>query len=424
MIKNLFIIFIFFCITTWGQTTEDINKYLNPGKVTKSETQNYFQMPSQGMILDSTGRKSQSTMGNMMSRPAIPYSGASEGLIDSAYLLGPGDLCAVMIKGAVDEFYSGYIGIDGNFVIPGIGITRLGETPLNQAEKKVKELIQGVINKVEVQFSLIQVRAIKVYISGETISPGMYELQATDRLSTLIQSAGGLNRVFSDSKKVILNWKGTIDTVDYSSFINHGNLSGNPVLKEGISVYIPPLQLSEKIVVVRGMSLNSGYYNITDNEKLSALIERVGVHSSEALLNKVYVKRDSVLKIINLIAREDEILQNGDEIYLTRTNDYIYITGQVNMPGAYPYIPGLTVRDYIGMAGGLSPDAVKDCFNFKRNDQKKKYKYNELNVSLLPGDQIEIEQIKVVKYGPIFQIVSQTIGIVSGVILTIKYLEN
>lgn len=51
------------------------------------------------------------------------------------------------------------------------------------------------------------------------------------------------------------------------------------------------------------------------------------------------------------------LFQDGDEIYVPRQDPFVYVSGNVKSPGAYPYSKGLQVSDYISKAGGYTEKA-------------------------------------------------------------------
>ena len=62
------------------------------------------------------------------------------------------------------------------------------------------------------------------------------------------------------------------------------------------------------------------------------------------------------------------LLEDGDRIYIPKKPGSILVFGEVYNPTAYVFKPGMTVRDYINMAGGLTKDADKeDIFVIKAN---------------------------------------------------------
>ncbi|UCD84993.1 MAG: polysaccharide export protein [Deltaproteobacteria bacterium] len=50
--------------------------------------------------------------------------------------------------------------------------------------------------------------------------------------------------------------------------------------------------------------------------------------------------------------------------------DYIYITGEVNKPGAYPYNEGMTVIKAIILAGGMTKSAKSKKIKIMRNEEE------------------------------------------------------
>ncbi|MDG5815015.1 SLBB domain-containing protein [Chitinispirillales bacterium ANBcel5] len=56
---------------------------------------------------------------------------------------------------------------------------------------------------------------------------------------------------------------------------------------------------------------------------------------------------------------KDVILKKGDQIYVPKLDDFVYLSGSVNNPGAYPYVPGQNRSYYISQAGGLARNASR-----------------------------------------------------------------
>ena len=70
-----------------------------------------------------------------------------------------------------------------------------------------------------------------------------------------------------------------------------------------------------------------------------------------------------------------------------------YINGQVEKPGGYPFIPGLTVRKAISLAGGFKERASKDkIFVIRDDDRSQTSKRISQDESVRPGDIITVEE--------------------------------
>jgi protein involved in polysaccharide export with SLBB domain len=76
-------------------------------------------------------------------------------------------------------------------------------------------------------------------------------------------------------------------------------------------------------------------------------------------------------------------------------NEYrnFFINGQVEKPGGYPFIPGLTVRKAVSLAGGFRERAAKDkIFVIRDDDPKQVARRVDLNAMVQPGDILTVEE--------------------------------
>lgn len=71
----------------------------------------------------------------------------------------------------------------------------------------------------------------------------------------------------------------------------------------------------------------------------------------------------------------------------------VYINGQVNKPGNYPYQPGLTVREAVSVAGGFKDRANKDTVSIvHENHGKADAVKGELGTLVAPGDTLTVDE--------------------------------
>jgi len=76
-------------------------------------------------------------------------------------------------------------------------------------------------------------------------------------------------------------------------------------------------------------------------------------------------------------------------------NEYrnFYVNGQVQRPGGYPYVPGLTVLKAVTIAGGLRERAARDkIFVVRENDPAQQREQIGMNDPVFPGDILTIEE--------------------------------
>jgi protein involved in polysaccharide export with SLBB domain len=70
-----------------------------------------------------------------------------------------------------------------------------------------------------------------------------------------------------------------------------------------------------------------------------------------------------------------------------------YILGEVQNPGSYAYVNGMTIVTAVAIAGGFTYRAKKDSFELTRaQDPEKTKKDVDATTPVLPGDVIEVRQ--------------------------------
>ncbi|MBP7460045.1 MAG: SLBB domain-containing protein [Candidatus Delongbacteria bacterium] len=357
----------------------------------RSDNQSGFQIIKPQASTDQADiRKTLQEIKELLLNQRSLYTSISGGVIDSNFILGPGDVCLILLSGSIDQIITPIINTDGMIMIPGIGLYNAGGKPYHQVKHEITDFIQQRARNAQIEFSLISPRKIKVYLSGEVKKPGMYPLEATDRLTALMAYAGG-HSPFANLKRIELRYSNAyVDTVNYEGFIFDGKPTGNPLLVDGLIVYVPPVSLTQDKIILKGQSKYNGFYNLYQGETLSQLIRRIGLNSEDVPLEHIFIQSDSGLLDVNILT-EDYILKNGDVIILGTQNQYVYLSGNIRYAGAYPYIPGMTVTDYIGIAGGFSPSSITDKFVLTRDFKSQTYKIQGFNQSIMPGDQIYIK---------------------------------
>ena len=69
-----------------------------------------------------------------------------------------------------------------------------------------------------------------------------------------------------------------------------------------------------------------------------------------------------------------------------------YIMGQVNRPGAYPYVPGLTIRKAISVAGGYTDRASRSKVFVVSEAEPGKERRVDPESAVSPGDSIVVKE--------------------------------
>ncbi|MCK5126032.1 MAG: SLBB domain-containing protein [candidate division Zixibacteria bacterium] len=254
-------------------------------------------------------------------------------------------------------------------------------------------------------------------IRGEVKRPAIYELVNDQKVSDLIEMAGGptanaylgrlmLDRITEDdSRKILdLNYKG--ENSEDPQLVNGDDLSI-------FSIYT----LRQNIVWVSGMVKHPGTYERIESMCLSDLID-----NGQLLPNNVYLDRadlyrkhsDGTTEILAINLRDiidgtnsvNIPLQDMDSLHIydiskVEQEKYVYIDGLVQAPGQYPLYKNMNINDLIFLAGNFKESAYMLTAELARIDEKGNTNVlyvhlddeNGRNMQLLENDQLFIRKI-------------------------------
>ncbi|WP_077406608.1 polysaccharide biosynthesis/export family protein [Microbulbifer agarilyticus] len=80
------------------------------------------------------------------------------------------------------------------------------------------------------------------------------------------------------------------------------------------------------------------------------------------------------------------------EVTITQYRSF-FVDGEVNTPGSYAYLPGLTINKAVAMASGFTPRASQNKILIKRGQGNEQITIEaDLDTKLYPGDIITVKQ--------------------------------
>ena len=295
-----------------------------------------------------------------MSRPVDP----------NEYIVGPGDMLQLNLSGGVTRSWDAMILPEGTMYVPSIGPIALTGMTLVEARKLVQQRMSVEYRGVNVDLRLLRPRTFLVYMIGETTAPGPHEVSATSRASEFLNES--LFNEAASRRNVEIRRRTpqgeTRTRIDLTRFRLTGYLAQDPLLREGDQVYFPR---GTAEVTIEGAVARPSKYDLAPGDSLSTLFSLAGgtVPSStdQAVLVRFTdaTKKDSLsFKMADVLAgRFDMLLRDGDRVYVYFQPRYhvleeASIVGEVQRPGTYPLLPGLTrLTELVKLAGGFLPTA-------------------------------------------------------------------
>ena len=250
-----------------------------------------------------------------------------------------------------------------------------------------------------------------VRIEGEVRKPGEFPLSSNMTPTDLILQAGGFNErslrtevyvnrlkpsgyegeKISESFVIPMSLSFYKSTSDEIKDIDSANINSNTFIlqhKDIIVVRKNPNYQDQRVVTISGEVNKPGTYVLeSKNETLFDLIIKAGGSTSEAFLFGTQFNRDGkklVVDVEALFLEEDQsenvYLHDKDKIFIPKKPNTIVVDGEVNNPGLYRFIEGLSVKDYIDNAGGITDSANYAVYR-KANGES-----NRVNFGFLTGN--------------------------------------
>lgn len=342
------------------------------------------------------------------------------------YILGPNDVLTLSYLSTKSKQIDLTITPEGKLFIPEIGVVDLKNKSLAEAKELIFQRVNNSIKATDIFVGLKELRKFKVSVSGAIQKSSIVSATAVDRVSEIIDKAGGLKPNASVRKIILLQNDGkTHKKVDLPRYFFLGDKNANPYVLGGDQIIIPTRNENE-VISIFGEIPSPGDYEYTENDSLSTLIRFGKGFFNTSFLDSVELFRFDENKRfvsiflnlnnwVGIINTNDNLpgdiaLKPGDRVIIKRRpdwieNKYATITGEVIYPGKYA-IDGITTRvsDILEKAGGVTENANVESASLIRYSEKesedkemerlRRIPYNELSQNELRYFQARAAEIK------------------------------
>jgi protein involved in polysaccharide export with SLBB domain len=357
----------------------------------------------------------------------LDYTKDSEHTVVSAkdYILMPGDTILITITGSTNYSYMTTVTPEGKVTIqmptsatpvsraPSLATPAAQFTPqydivsavpmhditLEAAKDSLKNVFLKYFKHIDVDITLLFMRTFMVIVAGEVNRPGIAYARPVDRVSTILDTIGGIAAIGSRSK-IELRRKGKLyKIVDLEEFEKTGNTEVNPHLRDGDVIYVPRMDKSVLVIgavyenprltlpeqenpaqqtefAVLGEKTSERRYELIEGETVSDIVAKTRL-TPWADLSHAFIRRNNQTIAVNLAeAITDESstynieIEDGDILYIPAINAVVYVEGQVTNPGPYVFQPNLRVSDYIGFAGGPLAGGSRSSISIQRGEKR------------------------------------------------------
>ncbi len=288
------------------------------------------------------------------------------------YVLGPGDGVSVDLWGGVSRRFYRVVDREGRLSLPEVGPLLVAGKSLAEVQEDVQKTLRTQFRNVSADVSLSRLRAIRVYVVGDVVRPGAYDVGSLSTpLNALFAAGGPTGR---GSLRILRHYRGNqlVQDVDVYDLLLHGVKGDIQRLENGDTVMVPPLGPE---ITIEGMVRRPAVYEQKGEKSLADVIALAGGLLPSATLKHIEVQRTVAHEkqtMLSLDVPPDEQpaeatkrlesfqIQDGDKIRVfpiaPYTQDVVYLEGHVIRPGKYSYREGMRVTDLIASYKDLLPE--------------------------------------------------------------------
>jgi polysaccharide biosynthesis/export protein len=304
------------------------------------------------------------------------------GPVDEHYQLGPGDVLVLILTGDVEQAHMLEVTREGFIVIPQAGQLHVANLTMRQLEDQLYTRLgrvysgvrRGANARTRFQVSLAKLRRIQVYVAGDVIRPGAYQISAAGTVLNALYAAGGPTTNGSFRRVDIRRGGQLVDSVDVYEYLTRGINPTGVRIQAGDVIFVP---VHGGLAKVAGRVKRPAIYELRPQETLRDLLGYAGGFDPGAAGSRVTIHRilppssrgDAGRARVVIAVGADQFVNGeapevpmapGDSVTVhevaPRLRSYVTVRGNVWVEGEVGHTAGMRLSDAIRLAGGPKPD--------------------------------------------------------------------
>ncbi|MGN6393590.1 MAG: SLBB domain-containing protein [Gemmatimonadales bacterium] len=309
------------------------------------------------------------------------FQPSTAGPVDENYRLGPGDELVLILTGDVERAYTLDVTREGFVVIPQVGQVYAANLTLGQLQEQLYGRLGRVYSGVRranpttrFQLSISRLRNIQVFVAGDVVRPGAYQMSSAGTVLTALYAAGGPTSNGSFRQVTIRRGDKLVDSLDLYDYLIHGINPTDVRLENGDVVFVP---VHGGLVAVAGRVLRPAIYELLPTETLRDVIAYAGGFDPSAGTARVTIQRilppasrgpDGRARVVVAVGADQFSsgvapavpMEPGDSVTVhpvaDRRRGFVTVRGNVYVEGEVGFTGGMKLSDAIRLAGGVKPD--------------------------------------------------------------------
>jgi polysaccharide export outer membrane protein len=317
-------------------------------------------------------------------RSSTRFEPTMTGGVGANYRIGPGDVLALIITGETEKAYTLDVSREGFILIPSVGQVYVANLTLAQAQTVLLAKLRQSYSSISLSpgastrfyVTIARIHANQVFVIGEVLNPGSYQISSVGTVLTGLYAAGGPNDN-GTLRRIQIQRSGQVATVDLYDYLVRGDASHDAGLESGDVVFVG---VHGGRASIRGEVVRPAVYELVPGETLTQLVSDAGGFTSEAARQRIQVRRilppelrepggrDRIVLDVSPAnfagSTPPFVLLPGDKIEVfgitSRERNSISVSGSVWSPGTQGYKAGMRLSDALRASGGVLPDVYLD----------------------------------------------------------------
>ena len=334
-------------------------------------------------LADSTVVKGLKRFGlDVFRRATTRFVPVEAGPVDPNYRIGPGDVLVLILTGDVESAQTLEVTREGFVVIPQVGQVYVANLTLAQVQDQLFSRLGRVYSGVRrgpnprtrFTVTVARLRNIQVYVTGDVVRPGAYQISAAGTALTALYAAGGPTENGSLRTVAVRRGDKVVDSVDVYDYLLHGINRSDLRLESGDVIFVP---VRGPLVKVAGRVVRPAIYEVKPSETLRDLITAAGGFDANAVRGRIQISRIVPASQRPATGRERVVIDlsgeelaaggvpafpmtAGDSVHVfevpRRSRDFVTVRGDVYFEGRVGFASGMKLSEAIRLAGGPKPD--------------------------------------------------------------------
>ena len=304
------------------------------------------------------------------------------GPVDENYRLGPGDGLVLILTGDVERADMLDVTREGFVVIPTVGSIYVANLTMGQLEDQLYTRLGRVYSgirrspnaRTKFQVSIARLRNIQVFVAGDVVRPGSYQISAAGTVLNALYAAGGPTTNGSFRRVEVRRGGKLADSVDVYEYLTKGMNPTGARLQSGDVVFVPVHGGFAKVV---GKVNRPAIYELLPEETLRDVVAFAGGFDPTAVHARITINRTvpaasrapgAPTRVVVAVGSDqfadgmaptlpmapgDSVTVHGIE---DRLRGFVTVRGNVWVEGQVGFTPGMKLSDAVRLAGGPRPD--------------------------------------------------------------------